>query len=74
MLATRAGLSEPLNGDRVEAGKSAVADDPEWQSGPRCVEVPFFVAPGNREHAQQCLNCTCSVTIAWANGRCPCRS
>jgi hypothetical protein len=60
----RAGLSEPLHGDRVEAGNSAVASDPEKQSGPRCVEVSFFVAPGNREHAWQCLDCTCSVTVA----------
>ncbi len=27
-------------------------------------EVPFFVAPGNREHAWQHLYCTCIVTIA----------
>jgi hypothetical protein len=38
-------------GDRAEADKTAVACDPEWQSGPRCIEVPFFVAPGNGEHA-----------------------
>lgn len=37
--------------DRAEADKTAVACDPEWQSGPRCIEVPFFVAPGNGEHA-----------------------
>src|SRR4051795_11762557 len=51
MVALRAGLAEPLDGDRVEAGKSAVACDPDKQSGPRCAEVPFFVAPGTREHA-----------------------
>src|SRR3954447_22832105 len=49
MVALRAGLAEPLDGDRVEAGKSAVACDPDKQSGPRCAEVPFFVAPGTRE-------------------------
>ena len=38
-------------GDRAEADKTAVACDPEWQSGPRCIEVSFFVAPGNGEHA-----------------------
>src|SRR3954468_541483 len=36
MVALRAGLAEPLDGDRVEAGKSAVACDPDQQSGPRC--------------------------------------
>src|SRR3954453_14917439 len=64
MVALRAGLAEPLDGDRVEAGKSAVACDPDQQSGPRCAEVPFFVAPGTREHAWQCLERTCSATIA----------
>ncbi len=38
-------------GDRAEADETAVACDPEWQSGPRCIEVPFFVALGNGEHA-----------------------
>src|SRR4051795_3026633 len=64
MVALRAGLAEPLDGDRVEAGKSAVACDPDQQSGPRCAEVPFFVAPGTREHAWQCLERTCGATIA----------
>src|SRR5271166_4303526 len=40
-------------GDRAEADETAVACDPENQSGPRCIEVPFFVAPGNGEHAWQ---------------------
>ncbi|MGB9245487.1 MAG: hypothetical protein WCC03_19220, partial [Candidatus Acidiferrales bacterium] len=34
--------------DRVEADISAVASDPDKQSGPRCIEAPFFVAPGKR--------------------------
>ena len=38
-------------GDRAEADKTAVARNPDWESGPRCIEVPFFVAPGNGEHA-----------------------
>ena len=42
-----------------------MACDPEWQSGPRCIEVPFFVAPGNGEHAWQCLDYTCGVTVAF---------
>lgn len=45
MVAARAGLSEPLDGDRVRLATSAVASDPDVQSDPRCVEVPFFVAP-----------------------------
>jgi len=52
-------------GDRGEADKSAVVRNPEWQSGPRCIEVPFFVALGNGEHAWQCLERTCSVTVAF---------
>jgi hypothetical protein len=52
-------------GDRVEADISAVACDPDKQSGPRCIEVPFFVALGNGEHAWQCLERTCSVTVAF---------
>jgi transposase len=43
---------------------SAVAFDPDKQSGPRCVEVSFFVALGNGEHGWQCLDYTCGVTIA----------
>ena len=42
-----------------------MACDPDKQSGPRRVEVPFFVAPGNREHAWQCLVRTCGVTVAF---------
>ncbi len=49
--------------DRVEADISAVASDPDKQSGPRCIEVPFFVAPGNGEHAWQCLDRTCGVAV-----------
>ena len=41
-----------------------MARNPDKQSGPRCIEVPFFVAPGNGEHAWQCLDPTCGVTIA----------
>src|SRR5271165_6545499 len=52
-------------GDRAEADKTAVADDPDWESGPRCIEVPFFVALGNGEHAWQCLERTCGVTVAF---------
>src|SRR6266853_1380862 len=37
-------------GDRVEADIFAVVCDPDKQSGPRRVEVPLFVAPGNGEH------------------------
>ena len=40
-------------GDRAEADKTAVARNPDWESGPRCIEVPFFVALGNEEHAWQ---------------------
>ena len=48
-----------------------MADDPDWESGPRCTEVSFFVAPGNGEHAWQCLDCTCGVTVAftWVEAR-----
>ena len=42
-----------------------MARDPDEQSGPRCIEVPFFVAPGNREHAWRRLERTCRVTIAF---------
>jgi hypothetical protein len=49
--------------DRIEADISAVASDPDKQSGPRCIEVPFFVAPGNGEHAWQCLDRTCGVAV-----------
>jgi hypothetical protein len=38
-------------GDRARLIKTAVARNPDWESGPRCIEVPFFVAPGNGEHA-----------------------
>jgi hypothetical protein len=48
-----------------------VACDPDKQSGPRCIEVPFFVAPRNGEHAWQCLDYTCGVTVAflWMEAR-----
>src|SRR3954469_16416748 len=65
MMAAQAGLSEPGIGDRVEAGTFWVAFDPDKQSGPRCIEVPFFVAPGNGEHVWQCLELTCGVTVAF---------
>src|ERR1051325_12035323 len=47
MVAAQGGLSEPGTGDRVEAEAFWVAFDPDKQSGPRCLEVLFFVAPGN---------------------------
>ena len=48
-----------------------MACDPDKQSGPRYIEVPFFVAPGNGEHAWQCLDYTCGVTVAftWMEAR-----
>src|SRR3982751_5175531 len=55
MMAARAGLSEFPIGDRVEADAFWVAFDPVKQSGPRRIEVLFFVAPGNGEHVWQCL-------------------
>jgi hypothetical protein len=42
-------LSEFPIGDRVEADAFWVAFDPDKQSGPRCIKVLFFVAPGNGE-------------------------
>src|SRR3954462_951769 len=65
MVAARAGLSELRIGDRVEADTFWVAFDPDKQSGPRCIEVLFFVAPGNGEHVWQCLDPTCGVTVAF---------
>jgi len=65
MVAAQAGLSEPWIGNRVEAGESWVAFDPDKQSGPRCIEVLFFAAPGNGEHVWQCLELTCGVTVAF---------
>jgi hypothetical protein len=47
MVTARAGLSEFPIGDRVETDAFWVAFDPDKQSGPRCIEVLFFVAPGN---------------------------
>jgi hypothetical protein len=44
---------------------STVVCDPDKQSGPRCIEVPFFVALGNGEHGWQCLERTCGVTVAF---------
>ncbi len=65
MVAAPAGLPEPWIGDRVEAEAFWVASDPDKQSGPRCIEVLFFVALGNGEHAWQCLDPTCGVTVAF---------
>ena len=65
MVAAQAGLSELPIGDRVEAEAFWVASDPDKQSGPRCIEVLFFVAPGNGEHVWQCLELTCGVTVAF---------
>ena len=65
MVAARAGLSEFPIGDRVEADAFWVAVDPDKQSGPRCIKVLFFVAPGNGEHVWQCLELTCGVTVAF---------
>src|SRR3954463_7322333 len=65
MGAARAGLSELRVGERVEAHTFWVAFDPDKQSGPRCIEVLFFVAPGNGEHVWQCLDPTCGVTVAF---------
>src|SRR3954454_23927368 len=64
MVARQSGLAEPLDGDRVEAGKSAVACDPDKQSGPRCAGGTVLCRPGNREHAWQCLDRICGATIA----------
>jgi hypothetical protein len=36
--------------DREEADLSAVASDPEAQSGPHRAKVPRFVAPGDGKH------------------------
>ena len=65
MVAAQAGLSEPGISDRVEAGSFWVACEPDKQSGPRCIEVLFFVAPGHGEHLWQCLELTCGVTVAF---------
>jgi hypothetical protein len=65
MVAARIGLSEPWIGDRVEADQFWVACDPDKRSGPRCMEVLFFVAPGNGEQVWQCLELTCGVTVAF---------
>src|SRR5689334_14533697 len=52
-------------GDRREAGSSAVVSDPDPQSGPRCLEVPLFVAPGKPgEHAWQYLARTRGAAVA----------
>ena len=63
--AARAGLSGPWIGDRIDADKFWMTCDPDKQSGPRCIEVLFFVAPGNGEHVWQCLELTCGVTVAF---------
>ena len=36
-----------FDGRSCQADITAVACDPDWQSGPRCIEVPFFVALRN---------------------------
>ena len=71
VVAGRADLSEPSQGRSCEADITPVADDPDWESGPRRIEVSFFVAPGNGEHAWQCLDCTCGATVAftWVEAR-----
>ena len=43
----------------------AVVCDPDKQSGPRRIEVPFFVALGNGEHVWQCLKRTCGAAVAF---------
>ena len=65
MVAAWAGLSEFSIGDRIEADTFWVAFDPGKQSGLRCIEVLFFVAPGNGEHVWQCLDPTRGVTVAF---------
>jgi hypothetical protein len=47
MVVARADLSEPTQRRSREADITAVACDPDWQSGPAAIEAPFFVAPGN---------------------------
>ena len=57
-------------GDSVEADNTAVARDPEWQSGPRCIEVSFFVAPGNGEQvAVSRLYLRRTVAFTWMEAR-----
>ena len=52
MVAARADLSESWQRAAVlRLTDSAVVRDPDKQSGPRCIEVPFFVALRNGEHA-----------------------
>lgn len=65
MVVGQAGLSEPEIGDCAETEAFWVAFDPAKQSGPRCIEVLFFVAPGNGEHVWQCLELTCGVMVAF---------
>jgi hypothetical protein len=59
MVAARAGLSEPRGRAIVLRLTSLRWLATPKNSGPRCVEVPFFVALGNGEHAWQCLERTC---------------
>src|SRR5208283_706482 len=40
-------------GDRAKADKTVVARNPDWESGPRCIEVPFFVALAGSTHGSQ---------------------
>ena len=52
MVAARADLSEPTQRAIVlRLTKLRWLATPIGSSGPRCIEVPFFVAPGNGEHA-----------------------
>ena len=53
------------DGRSCEADITPVAYDPDWESGPRRIEVSFFVAPGNGEHAWQCLDYTCGDPVAF---------
>ena len=64
MVAARAGLSEFPIGDRVEADAFWVAFDPDKQSGPRCIEVLFFVAPGTGSTCGSVLNLPAAGAVA----------
>jgi len=57
----------------LRLASSAVVWNPDRQSGPRRVEVPHFVAPGNGEHAWQSLTCACGVAVAHYDGRQRCK-
>ena len=64
MLERRAGVIQPEPATVQRLSTSLVVCDPETQSGPRRLEVPRFVAPGNGKHEQQRLSTTCGVTVA----------